>query len=130
MPLLDPGRVVASPFLSDSIWITQQAESLVRGRSVVTPSSRRSRAIVNSAGRNELERLPEAQRSKRAMTFVTRDRVRPVSPNAQPDILTWPAEPPEARKDFLVYAVDPYPQYGVGWYVAIAVSTDIVDAPL
>lgn len=129
MPLLNPGIVVASPYLGDSIWITQRPETVSdQGLSIVGALSRRSYAIVNSAGANELQRVPEGQRSKRVMTFITNAQVRPVSPNAQPDIITWRSD--GNMCDFLVYAVDPYPQYGVGWYIAVAVSVDMEDSPL
>lgn len=131
MPLLNPGIVVNSAYLSDDIWISQREETInSKGRSSITKlNSRRSYAIPTAAGANDLKRVPEGQDAPRVMCFIVNDQVRGPSPNCQPDLITWPADGPEAA-DYLVVAVDPYPSYGIGWYQVVACSQDIIDAPL
>ena len=130
MPLLNPGAVVSSTYLSDDISIIRRTQTVGNdGMSSVTPSSSASYAIVCSAGPNDLQRLPEAARAQRIMMFITNAQVRPVGPNNQPDLIVWPATGGTSAQ-WVVLDVGPYPNYGQGWYQVLAASQDVEDVPL
>lgn len=131
MPLLNPGIVLSSAYLSDDITITQRDDTIGDdGESVLTPKSRLSYAIVTAASMKDLERLPEAQRSERIMSFLVPESVRAAAANVQADIITWQSNITGASNDFLVVNVAPYPNYGQGWYQVLAETQDIIDATL
>jgi hypothetical protein len=131
MPLLNPGIVVSSPYLSDDIQIISRAQTVDDNGIVTTmPSARLSYAIVTVAGPNDLERLPEAARAKRIMSFITNDQVLPIAQDNQPDIIAWPQFSTTPPGNYVVLDVGAYPNYGEGWYQILAASQDMVDVPL
>ena len=131
MPLLNPGIVVSSPYLSDDIQIITRAITMTDGgRQTIVPTTRDSWAIVTVAGPNDLERLPEAERSLRVMSFISNDQVRPVADESQPDLITWPPVGDPASANYVVLNVGAYPRYGIGWYQVLAASQDMTDVPL
>lgn len=130
MPLLNPGIVVSSPYLSDDIQIISRVQSVDNdGISSTDDATRNSWAIVTVAGPNDMERLPEAQRSKRCMCFITNDQIVPVARDNQPDLISWPVDDPTTAS-YVVLDVGPYPRYGIGWYQVLAASQDMTDVPL
>lgn len=130
MPLLNPGTVVSSPYLSDDIQIIHRVDSpTLDGRGSITETPFNSYAIVCAASTNDLDRVPEAERAKRIMSFITNDRVQPVSGGTQPDMLVWPFDGTTGPR-WLVVSVQPYPNYGEGWYQVLAASMDVQDVPL
>ena len=121
MPMLNPGVVASSPFLADRFHITKMAETVGdNGRASLTPSSSPAHGIVTQAGPRDLELLPEARRSGAAIMVVTRSQIRDVTPGAAPDVITW------RGTDYYVQKVWPYPQFGQGWYKALATSQNII----
>lgn len=131
MPLLDPGAVLASPYLSDDIQIVQRALTVgENGRGTVTPTTSLAWGTVCAASANDLERVPEAATAKRAMSFVLNAQVRPVADANQPDLLVWPVPPNPTSAQWVVLDVQAYPNYGRGWYQVIAASQDVQDVPL
>ena len=130
MPLLNPGIVVSSAYLSDDISIIRRAQTVGSdGMSSVTPSTSSSWAIVCNAGPNDLQRLPEAARAGRIMMFITNAQVQPIGPSNQPDLILWPISG-STSAHWVVLDVGPYPNYGEGWYQVLAASQDIEDVPL
>lgn len=121
MALLNPGIVASSPFLADWFVLSTMSETVGNnGRATLTPSGARQHGIVTQAGPRDLEILPEARRSGAAIMVVTRAQVRDVTPGAAPDVITW------RGTDYYVQKVWPYPQFGAGWYKALATSQNII----
>lgn len=123
MPDLNPGIVVASPFLSDDFQLTRCAQYINAVGRVVQDYGPPIEAfgIVTQASQRDLERLPEFQQAEAVISVVTENELRGPTPGAQPDIITW------AGTSYLVRAVLPYPRFGQGWYKALAVSQNAID---
>lgn len=123
MPLINPGIVAASPFLAGSIFhVTQFAEDVSNlGIVSATPSTRRCSGIVNCASKDDVKTLPEAVQAAAAITVISREEIRTVSPNNQADVVTW------RGTDYRVERCRAYPQYGDGWYKVIAVSANMTN---
>lgn len=131
MPLLNPGVVLNSPYLSDVFQIIQRHETMVNGRSTWTESNPiNAYGTVCDASSNDLERVPEGDRAKRIKSFVTPMQVQPVGLQNKPDILVWPLSGNGAYSRWLVLAVGAYPSYGEGWYQVLAASQTPEDIPL
>lgn len=131
MPLLDPGIVVSSAYLSDDIQIRQRTLTVGNnGRATHSDVTADSFAIVTVAGPNDLEVLPEAERAGRINSFITNAQVRPVGPNNLPDVILWPVVGGVGQAQWKVINVGPYPNYGRGWYQVLAASQDPADVPL
>lgn len=125
MPYLDVSSVLSDPMIADRVKVTRQKEVVgTNGRvSIVPEVFPIVVGVMTSAGPNDLERVPEAQRMGRVMSFVTKFRLRGPSPGYQPDTIDW------AGDTYLVVTVDPYPRYGAGFVQSIIASTDIIDKP-
>lgn len=126
MALLDFSDVLFDADLCDTITVKRRAETIgTNGRPVFTPQIIPNIvAVVTSAGKNDLERLPEDQRMGRNLCIVTNFKLRGPSPNYQPDTITWNGD------DFIVKFLDPYPQFGSGFIQVIAGSVDVIDQPI
>ena len=72
----------------------------------------------------DLKRYPELQMLERVLSIVTKTRLQSAVNGAQPDIIIWRGD------NYVVKALDPYPQYGQGFYQAIAASIDLMDAAI
>ncbi len=123
MPLLNPGIVVNSPFLADAFIATRQAQTIdAKGRVTVAHEHLPAAfGIVTSAKQSDLNRLPDLQNSQNVISVITRCELRGPTPGAQPDIITW------RGTSFLVKVIDAYPQFGQGWYKALAASQNAID---
>lgn len=122
MPDLDPAIVLSSPMLSDDFTITRRVQVVNDlGRPTMTAEHRCGYGIVTQAGGRDLLRLPDLQTGTNAISVLTESEVRPATPGAQPDMITF------AGTSYLVKHVDPYPRYGRGWYQVLAVSTNAID---
>lgn len=123
MPIIDPGMVASSPFLADEFTITRvtQAVSELGRMQQAGYTNLCGFGIVTSASDKDLERLPEYDQIEAAIKVVTNHELRVVTPGAKADVITW------AGTSYMVKSVKPYPRFGRGWYVAIAVSQNAVD---
>lgn len=125
MPYLDVSEVLVDPELCDRVRVLRYAETISeRGRVTSTPEVIEPViGVMNSAGPNDLMRLPEDQKMGRVMSFITKFRLRGPSPGYQPDHIVWQGT------TYIVLSIDPYAQYGAGFVQAIIGSTDIIDPP-
>ncbi len=126
MALLDFSEVILDADLCDTIVVKRRAEAVnTSGRPVFTTQTFNDVvAVVTSAGKNDLERLPEDQRMGRNLCIVTNFKLRGPAPGYQPDLITWYGD------DFIVKQLDPYPQFGTGFVQAIVGSIDTIDQPI
>lgn len=122
-PTLDMSDVLASPEFNDSIRV-------IRRRQVTSNTGRVSyvdttfddvAAVICSATPNDLERLPEAQRTYRTLSVVSRFKLQATSPGYNADIIVWQGD------SYVVAALDPYQRYGNGFVQVLAQSMDSQD---
>lgn len=122
MPMLNPGIIVDSPFLSDEFQVIRKAETVgVNGRSTTSAKQFCAHGVVTQAGRGDLERLDDAQRAEYVISVISQTQLRGPTPGAQPDHIKW------AGTEFLVIKCLPYPRYGQGWYKILAASQTAID---
>lgn len=127
MPLLNPGAVLNSAYLSDDLVIIQRAEVIgLNGRGTLTETRVPSWGTTCAVSDNDLARVPEAATAKRLMSFVSNNQIRPIADGSQPDLIEWPV----GGAQWVVLDVQPYPAYGIGWYQVIVASQDMTDVPL
>ena len=125
-PFLAPARALSNPMLTSSFVVLRRREVVTsEGVSTVpTPVPYPAIGVVTSAGPNDLRRLEEYDAADRHIAIVTRFRLQMTSPGFKPDIVVWNGD------NFVVKAIDPYPQYGDGWVQAIVGSIDLQDQPV
>lgn len=124
MPLLNPGIVATSPFLSDTFYRTRMTQTITeKGRAEPTPSSVKCRGIVTQAGGEDLRRFPDLQAADVVISVITNTQLQGPSPTTAPDIITW------AGGDYLVSKCLPYPRFGIGWFKVLATSQNPINLP-
>jgi hypothetical protein len=132
-PYADVSDAILDPALSHSFTVTQRPEVVVNGRSTVPNPviTTGVPGVVCASSKNDLERLPDEDRTGRHITIVTQFRLRGTAQaagkNYKPDLIQWPEG--VGSDTFIVKTVDPYPQYGPGFVQAIAASVDMQDQP-
>ncbi len=105
------------PEYVDSFTVRRQAESLVLGRTQITPTDIAPvYGTVCAASPNDLLRIPDSTSFTRAISIVTQFKVIGAEVGFQPDLILWQGS------QYLVKHVDLYPHFGVGWYQVIAAS--------
>lgn len=125
MATLDVSDVLLSPEFTDNYSIQRNVETVdIHGRSITTPTTTASFGVVTMASGADLKRYPELQMLERVLSIVTKTRLQSAVNGAQPDIIIWRGD------NYVVKALDPYPQYGQGFYQAIAASIDLMDAAI
>lgn len=119
MSYADVSDAILDPALSTTFDVQTRPEVMVSGRSTV-PNPINSigvDGVICASSGNDLQRLPEEDRSGRNITIVTQFRLRETAPGYKPDLITWPSKTGDL---YVVKSVDPYPQYGPGFVQAIA----------
>ena len=130
-PYADVSDAILDPALSDSITVTQRPEVIdAHGRSTVPAPvvTNNVAAVVCAASPNDLERLPEEDRTGRNISVITQFRLGATRQGFKPDLITWPVG--AGADSYVVKSVDPYPQFGPGFVQVIAGSIDLQDQPI
>ena len=122
MATLDVSDVLLCPEFTDNFVIERSVESVsANGRLTPSTTSIPSFGVVCMANTSDLARHPELQMIERVLSIVTKTRLQSAVSRAQPDIIIWRGD------NYVVKAVDPYPQYGQGFYQVLAASIDLMD---
>lgn len=122
MATLDVSDVLLCPEFTDNYIIHRSVETISsNGRPVSTITGLPSFGVVCMASAGDLKRYPELQMLERVLSIVTKTRLQSAVSGAQPDIIQWRGD------NYVVKAIDPYPQYGQGFYQVIAASIDLMD---
>jgi hypothetical protein len=132
MPLIDVSLAIASPMLADQFTVLRRAETVNGfGESTVnTTTITPCYGTVQSAGSNDLERLPEDQRQGKHISIVTLFMLQGEVTGFQPDIVQWPISNGGVNADnYVIVSIDDYSQHGPGFIQAIAKSIDLTDNP-
>lgn len=132
MPMIDISVALTSVMLVDRFTVLRRAETVNQfGESTVTTSMiTPCYGTVQSAGANDLQRLPDDQRQGKHISIVTKFMLRGETTGYQPDIVRWPISNGGVNADsFVVVSVDDYSQHGPGFLQVIAKSIDLTDNP-
>ena len=127
MAFLDTTDVLLDPDFTDTFTVIRRQEVVgTNGRSNVTQFTKSSFGVVTSAGRNELERVPDADTYKRIIVIITKFPLQGEVTlgngiTYKPDLVVWRGD------NYLVKECDLYPQFGAGFVQAICTSEDIID---
>lgn len=124
-PKLDVSSVLLDPFFADSFDFVRQPEVVNGyGESTVPQPQQFTRqvGVVTMAHPNDLDRLPEADRSARTISIVTKVRLQGPSPGIKPDVVTW------GGNRYVVKLVEPYVRFGAGFVQVLAGSIDTQQA--
>jgi hypothetical protein len=127
MAFLDISEVLLDPDFTDNFVVTRRLEVVgTNGRSNVTQFTKPTFGVVTAAGRNELERVPDADTYKRIIVIVTKFPLQGEVTlgngiTYKPDLVVW------RGNNYLVKECDLYPQFGAGFVQAICTSEDIID---
>lgn len=124
MALLDVSEVLTDPDLADSFIVNRRAESVNQnGRMTMNVQPFEAVGVVCAASPNDLKRLPEDQRTQRAISVTTTFRLRASAPGYQPDLVLWDGN------FFIVADLQPYTNYGAGFVQAICIAQEHQDQP-
>lgn len=123
MPLLDVSEIILDPDLADLFVLVRRNETIsAKGRSEVAEVLLPDQVgVFCAATPDDLQRLPEEQRTSRAFSLVTKTRLRASGIGFQPDVVRW------AGVDYTVAVLDLYTRYGEGFVQAIVVSMNPAD---
>lgn len=122
MATLDVSDVLLCPEFTDNYVIQRNAELVDdNGRSSITLSKIPSVGVVTMASGRDLQRMPDMQVLDRVIKITTKTRLQSEVKNAQPDIIVWRGD------NYVVKTCDLYPQFGQGFYRALAASIDLTD---
>jgi hypothetical protein len=126
MAFIDMTDTVVDPMLATTFTVKRRQETVnSKGRSVQTVKMIPGVVgVVTSAGRNDLERLPEEQRMGRNFVVVTNFKLRGPTTGYQPDVIVW------LGSDCVIKQLDPYPQFGLGFMQAIIGSMENMDGAI
>lgn len=122
--LINPGIVATSPFVAGQCFFYTSRTELIgdNGRRLPPELDTQKRyGTVKTAGKNDLERLPEGQRSGNIISVTARGVMQGPEPGVMPGIITW------RGTDYVVIKSEPFPQFGEGWYHALASSQNSID---
>ncbi len=124
-PFINPSVLLLDPQFTDNFTVTQRVQTInTYGEVTTTPTVLRNiLGVVTPTKRDDLERLPEAQRGNRNLTIYTRQHLNTAAMGLQPDLITWRGD------TFVVRMLLPWTAYGPGWVKAVVASIDSVEAP-
>jgi hypothetical protein len=122
-------QVVLDPLLADKFSRVRRQETVseVNGRSTVNTIQTDNLVGVVTMNRDIetiRQEFPEVQFSTRVINVVTKANLQAAVAGYQPDLVIWRGD------NYVVLQVSPYPQYGSGFYEAVATSIDLADQPI
>lgn len=126
MALLDVTQILTDPDLTDTFKVLRRQETVdnygVSG--LATQVFYPVIGVVTSVGPNNLDRHENYQSFTRSLSVVTKFPLRGETTGFQPDVIVWRGD------NYVVKAVDPYPQFGPGFWQVECSSMDKTDAAL
>lgn len=125
MPFLNVDTVFIDPDFTDRFTVDRRVETVdTHGRSVVGHEYFHETGVVTAVSPNDLQRQEGYQAMSRSISIVCKFNLHGETSGMQPDIVVW------RGSNYLVKHVDPYPQFGVGFFQAECSSMDRVDPAL
>ena len=125
MPLINPGLVARSPYLSSVFALKRRTAGVDdTGRATITEAvTPNQRGIITNAKISDLQRLPEGSQGEATICVISNTQIYGVQPDREPDVIVW------GGSEYLVQAWMPYPQFGAGWSKVLAVQKRIINKP-
>jgi hypothetical protein len=125
MPLINPGLVARSPYLSSIFALKRRVAGVDEsGRTAITETlTPNQRGIITNAKISDLQRLPEGSQGEATICVISNTQIYGVQPGRDPDVIVW------GGAEYLVQAWMPYPQFGAGWSKVLAVQRQIINTP-
>jgi hypothetical protein len=125
MPFLDVTQPLLDPEFTDSFTVLRRQEVVdSHGRSTLqTTTFAAIIGVVTASSPNDLDRPQDYEVFTRAISIVTKFRMRGEVVGYQPDVVVWRGD------NFVVKHIGLYPQFGVGFYQVECESMDRVDNP-
>ncbi len=126
MPLLNVSSVLTDPDFADSFTVNRRMETVgTNGRTTIgSQLIPNILGVVTAISPSDLERQDGYESMTRSISVVTQFRLRGPAQDEQPDVIIW------RGSHFVVKHVDPYPQFGVGFFQVECVSMDHIDPNL
>lgn len=124
MALLDVSELLTDPDFADEFPVKRRSQVTGNnGRVSIDEKDLEGVGVICAASPSDLRRLPEDQRTDRAISVVTQFRLRASAPDYQPDLVGW-------QGDFYVVSdIQPYTHFGSGFVQAICTSMSAQDQP-
>lgn len=124
MPQLDVSFMTTDPMLADRFEVVRRRETIVDGRTTVTPVSLGMQTgVVTQESPSEIMKREDAQLVPRHIFVATMFQVYPAVEGYQPDEIVWNGTRYEA------ISVLPYSKYGRGVYEIIAEARKAMNNP-
>jgi hypothetical protein len=126
VPFLDVTSVLFDPDFADKFNVRRRAEVMdEHGRSTQVEKLLKNKAgVVTAISPNDLNRAEDYQTMTRSISVICKFSLRGETQGYQPDIVVWKGG------NYLVKHVDPYPQFGQGFYQAECSSMDKLEQPI
>lgn len=123
MPNLDVSEVTTDPDFATTVWVKRTKSTVgLNGRLSASPSIIKNVVgVITSAGPNDLRRMGDEQHTGRVMCFITKFPLHATAPGFLPDEILW------AGDTYVVLQLDPYPEFGEGFFQALIGSVDSQD---
>jgi hypothetical protein len=121
--LLDVSEVLSDPDFCEKVTVRRRQQALdEHGRDYAIETNYLNVSMVITAGSpNDLQRPEDYESFLRSITVVTKFRLRGQVKDFLPDVVVW------RGNNFVVDALDPYPQFGNGFYQGYCTSMDRED---
>lgn len=118
-------EILLDPDFTDPFVVLRRQEVLgANGRNSFVTTSYPSMGVITPASSNDLKRLDDYQTGTRYLKVVTQFHLQLPTPGYQADVVQWRGD------NFVVTTLDPYPQFGPGWFEAVVGSIDQLEQPL
>jgi len=120
MPLLDVSDVLSDPDFATVFDVVRTTTAVSGGRTVLqSQTTANVIGVVQPASTRELERLPEAERTRGAITIYTTFALNAGSAGFTADTVNWNGS------SYTVMSVDDWSQFGAGYVKALAQKQSI-----
>jgi len=126
MPTLDVSDALNSPEFNDRFNVVRRQEIVdTHGRSTLTETTYPNViGVVTSGSPNDLDRPSDYESFTRSISVVTKFKLRGEVAGYQPDVIIWHGS------QFVVKAIDLYPQFGPGFYQVECESMERTDTAI
>lgn len=123
---IDVTEILTDSDLATTFNVIRRAETVgTNGRQTTTNTTFSNVVgVVTAIGPNDLDRQDGYEKNYRSISVVTKFNLRGASTGYQPDIIFW------RGTNYVVRAIDNYPQFGQGFYQVECTSMDQIDDAL
>lgn len=116
----DVSDVLLDPDWSQEFSVSRATETVGSdGRTVSSNATFTASGVIHPATAEQLERVPEADRSSEIIAVLTPTRLTPGSDAYLPDVVTWKGKP------YRVVNISDWSDFGAGFVEALAASVDM-----